>query len=86
MAITHDALMNYLRESVRIDTSKIGPETLLFSSGLIDSFSMVELVLFIEMSCGIKMKPSEVNLDNIDSIERIIAFAAARGNGSTEIR
>ena len=86
MAITHDVLMSYLRESVRIDTSKIGPETLLFSSGLIDSFSMVELVLFIEMSCGIKMKPSEVNLDNIDSIERIIAFAAARGNGSTEIR
>jgi acyl carrier protein len=42
---------------------------------------MVELVLFIEETCGIRMKPSEVNLDNLDSIERILAFVTMRSNG-----
>jgi len=85
MALTRDALLRHLRERARVDTSKIGPETLLFTSGLVDSFSLVELVLFIEMTSDIKMKPSEVNLDNLDSIERILAFVAVRCNGSAAL-
>lgn len=78
MALTHDALLHYLGKQFRLDTGQILPETSLFASGLIDSFSLVELVLFIEESCGIKVKPSEVNLDNLDSIERILAFVEKR--------
>ena len=78
MAVTHDALLSYLREKLRVDTTKIGPQTPLVTSDLVDSFGLVELVLFIEKNCRIKMKASEVNLDNLDSIERILAFVASR--------
>ncbi|MHC4470134.1 MAG: acyl carrier protein [Planctomycetota bacterium] len=78
MELTADALLTYFRDKLRVDTSKIEPETILFSSGLVDSFSMVELIVFIEKSCQIKVKPAEVNLDNLDSIERILAFVARR--------
>jgi acyl carrier protein len=81
MTLTQDALLHLLSNKFRLDTKKIAPDTSLFTSGLIDSFSMVELVLFIEESCGIRMKPSEVNLDNLDSIERILAFVTMRSNG-----
>ena len=60
--------------------NKIESDMALISSGLIDSFSLVELVLFIEKQCGIKVKPTEVNLDNLDSVERILVFAEARTN------
>ena len=83
MTLTHDALLGYLGEKLGLDSSRIEPELSLISSGLIDSFSMVELVLFIEKTCGIKVKPSEVNLDNLDSVERILAFTQSRTNGTT---
>jgi acyl carrier protein len=84
MALTQDDLLHYFGEQLRLNTSEIIPQTSLFASGLIDSFSLVELVLFIEESCRIKMKPSEVNLDNLDSIDRILAFVERRvpNNGS----
>ena len=43
-------------------------------AGLVDSFAMVDLVGFIETRCCAKMKPSDVNLDNLDSIGRILNY------------
>jgi acyl carrier protein len=86
MALTRDALLHHFSHKLRLDTNQIGLDTSLFASGLIDSFSMVELVLFIEENCGIRMKPSEVILDNLDSIERILAFVETRTNGSVVVR
>jgi acyl carrier protein len=74
MEITRDALLTYLREKLKIDTSKIEDDSALFSSGLTDSFSMVDLILFLEKTGGFKMNPLDVNLDNLDSVERILAF------------
>jgi acyl carrier protein len=82
VTLTQEALLRYFGEKLRLDTRQIRPNTSLFASGLIDSFSMVETVLFIEKSCSLRMKPSEVNLDNLDSIERILAFVETRSNGS----
>ena len=36
---------------------------------------MVSLIVFIERSCGIRIKPTEVTMDNLDSIERILRLA-----------
>jgi D-alanine--poly(phosphoribitol) ligase subunit 2 len=81
MELTLDALSDHLRDKAGVDMSKVKPDTPLFTSGLVDSFSMVELVLLIESKCGIKMKATDVNLDNLDSIERILAFVEMRCGG-----
>jgi acyl carrier protein len=78
MALTQDTLVQYVVEKLNLDSTKVAPETALLTSGLIDSFSLVELVLFIEKSCGFKLRPSDINLDNLDSIERILTFVKAR--------
>jgi acyl carrier protein len=62
-----------------LDTHEIDDETRLFSSGLLDSFSMVDLIFFIEENAKIRIKPTEVNLDNLDSIQRILNFTQVRG-------
>lgn len=75
MALTRDALIEYFKDTVGLDTSTIDDQTPLFSSSLVDSFSMVELIAFMEAQGGFKMGPTEINLDNLDSLQAIMAFA-----------
>ena len=53
-------------------------DTELFSTGTIDSFAMVELLVFLEGQIGSKLGPEDISLDNFDTLGRILAFAAAR--------
>lgn len=46
----------------------------LFSSGLIDSLSVIELVSFIERQAGVTIPPIDIVLDNFDSISAILAY------------
>ena len=76
MSLTAEAIMEHLRDSSGVAIDGLTPDTLLFSSGLVDSFAMVDLVMFIETRCGSKMKPNDVNLDNLDSVGRILKYAS----------
>jgi len=76
MALTRDALVKYLEDKARVDLSDVKDDTELFSSGTIDSFAMVDLLVFLEKHTGTKMGPEDITLDNLDSVGRILAFAA----------
>ncbi|NQY97042.1 MAG: acyl carrier protein [Henriciella sp.] len=78
MQITSDVLLDYFSNELFIDTSDVANDTLLFSSGLIDSFNMINLIMFIEETCQTKVKPPEITLDNLDSIDRILSFLEKR--------
>lgn len=78
MQITSDILLDYFSNELFIDTSDVANDTLLFSSGLIDSFNMINLIMFIEETCQTKVKPPEITLDNLDSIDRILSFLEKR--------
>lgn len=78
MQITSESLLDYFSDELFIDTSDVSSDTLLFSSGLIDSFNMINLIMFIEETCQTKVKPPEITLDNLDSIDRILAFLEKR--------
>lgn len=78
MALDRDDLRRYLREKQGLEPEDFEDDTLLFSSGLIDSFSMVDLLMFIEDTVGCRVHPADVTLDNFDSVDRILAFIEAR--------
>jgi acyl carrier protein len=67
-------LITYFAEDLGLDTSTISSETLLFSTGLIDSFALVSLMTWLEAEGGFRLSPLDVNLDNFDSVDRILAF------------
>ena len=73
-----DSLKQYLAERMGLDKASLEDETPLFSSNLLDSFSMVDLIMFIEKESGVSLHPTDVSLDNLDSIERILRFVDAR--------
>ena len=75
MVLEKDALLTFLNEKLCVDTTDLTDSEPLFSSGILDSFSMVDMLVFIESSIGKRLSPADISLDNFDTVERIIAFA-----------
>lgn len=44
----------------------------LFENDIIDSFGMLELTAFIEKKFSIRINPSEISIENFDSINKIV--------------
>ena len=78
MSITRGDLLAVMRDELFLDVTDIDAETPLFSSGLIDSFSLATLILAVEEKAGVKLDPLDVTLDNLDSIERILRFLSTK--------
>jgi acyl carrier protein len=53
---------------------ELNDDTGLFSEGLIDSLSVMDLVGFVEEQLGCPIPPAEITLENFDSINRIAHF------------
>ena len=49
----------------------IRPDELIISSGLIDSFSLVDLGLFIEDTFGVRIDDTELNANTFDTLEQL---------------
>ncbi|MBG6211989.1 acyl carrier protein [Labrenzia sp. EL_126] len=72
--ITEKQIYQFLEDDLGIEIEDITSETLLFSSGIIDSFALVTLMVLLETNGGFRINPADVNLDNMDSIARMIDF------------
>jgi acyl carrier protein len=83
MPVTREGLLHFLSAELAVDAADITPHTPLFSSGLVDSFAFVTLLSHIESEAGFLIEPSDVNLDNFDSIERILAYVERIGASTT---
>jgi len=60
-----------------LQPSELADDTAMFSSGLLDSFHLVELISVLEKTSGRRIKPGEINLENLDSPQRIARFLAS---------
>ena len=78
MAFSRDDLVKFLSTKTRADLSSVEDSTELFSTGLVDSFAMVDLLFFLEKYLPGKVGPDDVSIDNLDTIERILKFVASR--------
>jgi acyl carrier protein len=65
---------NILKQSERVIT----PDEKLLSSGLIDSFSLVDLSIFIEDTFNVRIDDTELNADTFDSISELTALIKQR--------
>jgi len=50
----------------------------LISSGLIDSFSLVDLALFIEDSFGVHLDDTELNAQTFDTLDQLVNLIQSR--------
>jgi acyl carrier protein len=57
---------------------KIKPAEPLISSGLIDSFNLVDVALLVEDTWGVRIEDSELNADTFDSLDQLSALIEER--------
>lgn len=56
------------------EEGKLGNEDSFMDTGMIDSTGILELVRFLEATFGIKVVDEELIPDNLDSINKIVAY------------
>lgn len=57
---------------------KIPLEEPLISSGLIDSFSLMDLALFVEDTFGVRIEDTELNANTFDNLSQLEALIVSR--------
>lgn len=62
-----------------LGADEIDPNEPLFTAGLIDSMSLLQVISFVEEKFGVEVNPADITLDNWDSLSRIGRFLTARG-------
>ncbi|HLO16541.1 MAG TPA: acyl carrier protein [Anaerolineales bacterium] len=50
----------------------------LISSGLIDSFSLMDLALFVEDTFGVRIEDTELNVNSFDNLTQLAALITSR--------
>ncbi len=50
----------------------------LISSGLIDSFSLMDVALFVEDNFGVRIEDTELNADTFDTLTQLAALIDSR--------
>lgn len=74
------AAKQFLVEHCFLEEDELAPDTPLFSSRLISSADLIDLVLFLEETLGTRIDPMEIRPEDLDSIELIAGFCTARAN------
>jgi len=57
---------------------KITADEPLISSGLIDSFSLMDLALFVEDTFGVRIDDTELNANTFDNLAQLAALITSR--------
>jgi len=70
-----EMILKYVsKEYIDDDDVTLTYETPLISSGYVDSFSMVSLLVFLENKFKIKIPPSKATPEAFDSVNNIVAL------------
>jgi len=56
----------------------IGDSESLISTGLIDSFSLMDLALFVEDTFGVRIEDTELNADTFDNLTQLTSLIESR--------
>ena len=67
------------------DDAGLGDDTSFLESGVIDSTGVLELIMFLESTYGIKVAPEEMLPENLDSVNRVARFLTRKLPGTTPV-
>ena len=72
-------IAKFIAEKILKQPNKIiSADESLISSGLIDSFSLMDLALFIEDTFGVRVEDTELNAETFDNLNQLAALISSR--------
>ena len=74
----HDTIRRFLAEVFFVDG--LDADSSFLEEGIIDSTGMLELVMFIESTYGVKIADDEFVPENLDSLNRVAAFVERKNH------
>jgi acyl carrier protein len=77
MTLNTQDLIDFLQNELNVE-EPIDPGTPLFSTGLLDSVAMLNVIGFVEERAKIEVSAGDVTLDNFDTPQRIATYVDAR--------
>jgi acyl carrier protein len=69
-----EKLRNWVANRSGLLADQVSDQCPIFSSGLLDSFDLIELVVFVEQATGRRIKPMDIDIRHFDTLQRIHAF------------
>jgi acyl carrier protein len=75
----YGSLSRFIVEQILKQPNRIiSPQEALISSGLIDSFNLVDLALFVEDNYGVQIDDTELNAETFDTLDQLVTLIEAR--------
>jgi acyl carrier protein len=72
-------LASYIAEKILKQPKRvIAPDEALISSGMIDSFSLMDLALFVEDTFAVRIEDTELNADTFDNLTQLASLIESR--------
>jgi len=72
-------LATFLAEKIlKQPNRKITADEALLSSGLIDSFSLMDVALYVEDTFGVRIEDTELNADTFDTLTQLASLIDSR--------
>ncbi|MCI0554310.1 MAG: acyl carrier protein [Anaerolineae bacterium] len=79
MSETITKLSKFISGSILKQPSRaVDPSEPLISSGLIDSFSLMDVALFVEDNFGVRIEDTELNADTFDNLTQLASLIESR--------
>jgi acyl carrier protein len=69
-----EQVLDYISTQYKVSKDSIDVSKSLVDQGVIDSLSFVEIALFLEKTCSVKIGTELILPENFDSINRIVEF------------
>ncbi len=78
-AETVKQLNDYItRQLLKRPDKTLNPNEPLISGGLVDSFSLVDLALFVEQTWGVHLEDTELNAQTFDTLRQLAELIESR--------
>jgi len=76
--ILNDLSLYIATKIIKQPERKIAPSEPLITGGLVDSFSLVDLALYIEDTFGVHIDDTELNAETFDTLEQLVTLVQQR--------
>lgn len=78
MGDSMEILRDYLLSNIIKDKDHIQSDEPIFSTGLVDSFGMLDLVFFIREQFGVSMEEYEIPDNNVDTLADLVELIQSK--------
>ena len=76
-----ETILAFIRDEADLEEDEASADTSLFRDQLLDSMNLTALIVFLEETFSIKVKPMDIVFENLDTVNHMLAYVARKKAG-----